>query len=247
MVYVDKLLENGELQKAENGYLILNQSTSSMPSITNYRERRAKQRQSPRDEVHNTQHEIISSYLSSSHPRPLKGNWHTGFALDFHSSYKGADWNRSGIGDLVYRLKYEMDSSVLPTLVEHTRKLFDAHPEMKQFDILLPVPSSTQREFDPVHEFCKALSRAFGKAIQTSLVKTRQTQPQKEIHTLPQKRDNVAGAFALNNDITGKSILLVDDLFDSGATLEEITKILLRSKTARVNVLTLTRTIHSDT
>ncbi len=188
----------------------------------------------------------ITTYLSSSHPRPLKGNWHTGFALDFHSSYKGADWNRSGIGDLVYRLKYESDATVLPKLIEHTHKLFVAHPEMSQFDMLLPVPSSTPREFSPVHEFCKALSKAFNKPAHPCIVKMRQTQPQKEMHTLPQKRDNVAGAFAVNGDITGKSILLVDDLFDSGATLEEITKLLLKHKASRVNVLTLTRTIHAD-
>jgi predicted amidophosphoribosyltransferase len=39
----------------------------------------------------------------------------------------------------------------------------------------------------------------------------------------------------------------VDDLFDSGATLEEITHLLLRSGAVRVNVLTLTRSIHTDT
>jgi ATP-dependent DNA helicase RecQ len=66
------------------------------------------------------------------------------------------------------------------------------------------------------------------------------------MQTLPQKRDNVAGAFALNNDITGKRILLIDDLFDSGATLQEITKLLISHKAARVNVLTFTRTIHAD-
>jgi ATP-dependent DNA helicase RecQ len=82
--------------------------------------------------------------------------------------------------------------------------------------------------------------------MQTSLVKTRQTQPQKEMQTLVQKRDNVAGAFAINGDITGKRILIVDDLFDSGATLEEITCLLLKHQAARVNVLTLTRTIHAD-
>ena len=82
--------------------------------------------------------------------------------------------------------------------------------------------------------------------MQTAIVKTRQTHPQKEMKTLPQKRDNVAGAFALNNDITGKRILLVDDLFDSGATLEEITKLLFKHNAARINVITLTRTIHAD-
>jgi hypothetical protein len=188
----------------------------------------------------------IASYLSCSHPRPLTGNWHAGFALDFHSSYSGADWNRSGIGDLTYRLKYQSDSSALPALIEHTRNLFNAHPEMNQFDIILPVPSSTHRDFNPVQEFCKALSSAFNKPMQTSITKTRQTKPQKEMHTPPQKRDNVAGAFAMNNDITGKQILLVDDLFDSGATLEEITRLLLKHKAAHVKVLTFTRTIHAN-
>ncbi len=193
-----------------------------------------------------SQSDSISSFLSSSHPRPIKENWTTGFALDFHSAYKGADWNRSGIGDLVYRFKYESDASVLPKLIEHTRSLFAAQPEMNHFDLIVPVPSSTPRAFSPVHEFCKALSNAVRKPVQPCVVKTRQTKPQKEMRTLPQKRDNVAGAFAVNGDITGKRILLVDDLFDSGATLEEITKILLRSKAARVNALTLTRTIHAD-
>jgi predicted amidophosphoribosyltransferase len=39
----------------------------------------------------------------------------------------------------------------------------------------------------------------------------------------------------------------VDDLFDSGATLEEITRVLSQAGAKRVCVLTLTRTIHSDT
>ncbi len=197
-------------------------------------------------ELRNTQYDPISSFLSSSHPRPLTGNWHAGFALDFHSSYKGAEWNRSGVGDLVYRLKYQSDSSALPALVEHTRKLFAAHPEINQFDIIVPTPSSSLREFNPVHEFCKALAQAVNKPMQACVIKTRQTKPQKEMQTLPQKRDNVAGAFAVNNDINGKRILLVDDLFDSGATLEEITKVILKHKTSRVNALTFTKTIHAD-
>ena len=188
----------------------------------------------------------IDSYLSSSHPRPLIGNWHLGFALDFHSSFTGAEWNRSGVGDLAYRLKYHSDSSTLPALVVHTRKLFEAHPEMGQYDLILPVPSSEQREFNPVREFCEALSRAFKKPAQPFIIKTRQTKPQKEMQTLSQKRANVTGAFTLKGEVSGKRLLVVDDLFDSGATLDEITRLLLQSGATSVNVLTLTRTIHSD-
>ena len=74
----------------------------------------------------------------------------------------------------------------------------------------------------------------------------RPTQPQKEMHTPPQKRANVAGAFAVRQNVRGTRVLVVDDLYDSGATLEEITRVLRAAGAASVCVLTLTKTIHSD-
>jgi ATP-dependent DNA helicase RecQ len=188
----------------------------------------------------------VAAYISAFRPRVINGNWQAGFSLDFHSGYTGPNWNRSAIGDLVYRLKYQADPSVLPALIGFTCQLFAMHPELNTFDTIIPVPSSIPRTFQPVHAFCNALAQTCSKQLQTCVVKTRQTKPQKEMRTLSQKRQNVAGTFALNSDITGKKILLIDDLYDSGATLEEITQLLLRHRAARVNVLTLTRTIHSD-
>jgi len=188
----------------------------------------------------------VAAFLSSPHPRPLKGIWQFGFALDFHSSFRGADWNRSVIGDLVYRLKYEDDRSALPLLVQHTLALFDAQPQMTEFDVIVPVPPSTPRPFQPLEAYCQALAQAVGKAVKNCLVKTRPTRPQKEMSTLAQKRANVAGAFTVQGEVTGERILLVDDLYDSGATLEEITRLLLRHGARQVNVLTWTRTIHVD-
>jgi len=180
------------------------------------------------------------------HPRPLTGSWQTGWALDFHSRISGSDWSRSGVGDLTYRLKYESDTTVLPALIQQTLNLFHAHPEMKQADVILPVPSSTERKVNPVHVFCEALAGKINVPMQTLVAKTRQIQPQKEMKTLAQKRANVAGAFGVRGEIKGRRVLLVDDLFDSGATLNEISRVLQQNGAARVNVLTLTRTIHSD-
>jgi len=64
--------------------------------------------------------------------------------------------------------------------------------------------------------------------------------------SLAQKRANVAGAFALKDDVRGKRIVLIDDLYDSGATLEEAAKVLSRGGMSGIVVLTLTRTIHRD-
>jgi ATP-dependent DNA helicase RecQ len=166
--------------------------------------------------------------------------------LGFHSRISGSDWSRSGVGDLTYRLKYESDTTVLPALIQQTLDLFQSHPELGRVDVLIPVPSSTERKVDPVRAYCNALAGKMGLQVLSVVIKTRQTQPQKEMKTLAQKRANVAGAFAICSEVKGKRILLVDDLFDSGATLDEISRVLQQNGAARVNVLTLTRTIHSD-
>ena len=188
----------------------------------------------------------VSLFLSHPHPRKLPGPWHAGWALSFHSQFSGADWSRSGTGDLAYRLKYQEDLSVLPALVEQAAELITQHPELARVDAVIPVPPSKQRLNDPVSSFAKALAQHLGLSYSPVLIKSRQTDPQKEMHTLAQKHKNVAGAFALKSSIKGNRLLLVDDLFDSGATLEEIFRLLQRAGASDVYVLTLTRTIHSN-
>ena len=94
--------------------------------------------------------------------------------------------------------------------------------------------------------FAEALAERIGWGYLPAVVKSRQTSPQKEMHTLAQKRANVSGAFALQSAVKGQRLLVVDDLFDSGATLEEIYRLLRRAGAARICVLTLTRSIHSE-
>ncbi len=197
----------------------------------------------PPDSPSSTQ---VASFLKQPHPRLLSGPWDTGWALDFHSRYDGGDWNRSVTGQLTYRLKYANDLSVLSRLAEMALALIAKQPALAQVDAVLPVPPSLERAVDPVRSFSAALARRLNLPVQTVLVKTRQTQAQKELKTLAQKRANVAGAFGLQGDVRGRRILVIDDLFDSGATLEEVTRMLKSHGAIQVNVLTLTRTIHSD-
>jgi ATP-dependent DNA helicase RecQ len=83
---------------------------------------------------------------------------------------------------------------------------------------------------------------------ETALIKARATEPQKEKVNLAQKTDNVAGAFRIADAdaVRGKRVLLLDDLYDSGATLNEATRALLAAGAREVCVLTVTKTIHSD-
>ena len=221
---VDGLIKQGRLGKDEHGKVILRSPT-------------APQKQEVND---------IADFLSRSHPRALRGPWQAGWSLGFHSAFSGADWSRSPVGDLAYRLKYGGDQAALPLLVEQALALCREHPELARVDALVPVPPSEARPFEPVKALAEGLGQGLKKPVWPVLVKTRRTSPQKEMHTLAQKRANVAGAFAVQGDVRGKRLLILDDLYDSGATLEEASRVLLRAGAAHLCVLTLTSTIHQD-
>jgi ATP-dependent DNA helicase RecQ len=192
----------------------------------------------------------IAAFLSRPHPRPLSGPWQAGWALGFHSRFAGADWSRSEVGDLAYRLKYQSDRAALSPLVEQALALCAEHPELADVEAIVPVPPSTLRPYDPVSVLAEELGRRLPRPVRPVLVKTRRTAPQKEMRTLAQKRANVAGAFAVpgarQSEIRGQRLLVLDDLYDSGATLEEVCRVLRQAGAARLYVLTLTRTIHAD-
>ena len=192
----------------------------------------------------------IADFLNRSHPRELRGPWAAGWALDFHSRFSGADWTRSQAGDLAYRYKYEGQQLLVETLADQLSVLVTERPELAQVDAIVPVPPSSPRTFDPVSELSNVLARRLERPVWRALAKTCVTAPQKEMRTLAQKRANVAGAFIVTADclrqVRGKRLLVLDDLYDSGATLEEVTRTLVRAGAEAVRVLTLTRTIHSD-
>jgi ATP-dependent DNA helicase RecQ len=143
-------------------------------------------------------------------------------------------------------LKYQEDFSAIDPLVEKMKRLVCAHPEVAQVDAIIPVPASIQRQKDPVSSLARELASHLNLLFLPVVTKSRKTEQQKQFRTLAQKKANVAGAFRLQTPIRGKRLLVMDDLFDSGATLEEITRLLKQAGAAKVNVLTITRTIHSD-
>lgn len=74
-----------------------------------------------------------------------------------------------------------------------------------------------------------------------ALRRTRRTESQ--LHLSPaQRRENVRGAFAVADDVSGRTVLLVDDVYTTGATAAECTRVLLRAGAAAVRVVTLART-----
>jgi len=75
------------------------------------------------------------------------------------------------------------------------------------------------------------------------LKRIRDTVPQIELRNEKERRRNVKGAFSIapNRSYKNESVLLIDDVFTTGSTSDECTKMLLKSGAYKVQVLTLTR------
>ncbi len=76
------------------------------------------------------------------------------------------------------------------------------------------------------------------------LVRSRETSPQTQLPE-EERRKNVRHAFTVNPErpVQGKTLLLVDDVYTSGATVNECCRTLIRAEAKAVYVLTLARTV----
>ena len=114
-------------------------------------------------------------------------------------------------------------------------------------DVILPVPLHPRRlrwrGFNQALLLGRQLSRAYGiPADPFMLLRVKETPPQTQLNE-EERRRNVRGAFALAADRSaeGKNILLVDDVYTSGATVNECSRALRRAGASNVYVLTLAR------
>ena len=114
-------------------------------------------------------------------------------------------------------------------------------------DFVVPVPLHTKRlrhrGFNQALLLAYTMSEVHHIPLSyDNLFRTRPTRPQVELSGVERVK-NVAGAFCLKRpqEVTGKRVLLVDDVFTTGATMNECASVLKASGAASVIALTLAR------
>jgi predicted amidophosphoribosyltransferase len=185
-------------------------------------------------------------------PKVIEGKWRRGYALDIHtisSTLAGHDAQgrpkfntvRSPIGELVNRLKYAGDRSAAPDIVAAAVKFLS--PRRANVDVIVPVPWSTRRSVQPVDVIADGIGAGLHIPVVRCVSKTRATSAVKGIS--PELRAQALnGVYSVTAAlVAGKRVLLIDDVFDSGATMNAITSVLLDdAKVATVYALTMTWT-----
>jgi len=188
-------------------------------------------------------------------PSRLPGDWDAGYALDVHtlrSEFLGHneygeeeyDTRRSAVGELLYRLKYRGDRSVVRVLAEAAAGFVLGRNWPVDVLVMVP-PTRTERRFQPVRLLARETGSLLKKSVYPNcVVKVQATPELKTVRDFAERLRLLEGAYAVStHGIRDRSVLLIDDLYRSGATLAAVTQALrARGEVKRVYVLTFTRT-----
>ncbi len=155
------------------------------------------------------------------------------------SSYYGI----TNVGATIHRCKYENGGDFPSHLLKQTLRAFRHKFSDEKFDLILYVPPTESG--DLVKNFAEKISYVLKIPISHKLSKSVATKPQKIFQNFLLKRDNVKNVFLYQdiNDIRGKSILLLDDIYDSGATLKEIGRYLTTLGALKIAPLVIAKTV----
>lgn len=191
--------------------------------------------------------------MTKVRPRKISGAWREGFTLDLHtlsSTFIGHDeyghprfdTERSEIGELLYRLKNRSDQSVVAEIADTAVKFLKSwNPGV---DIIVPVPPSRNRAQQPVFLLADALgSRIEIPVKRDGVERTRDVPELKNVYDFKERLRLLDGAHtAKTRVISGKKVLLFDDLYRSGATMSAVTRALYDAGAKDVFAFTITRT-----
>lgn len=158
------------------------------------------------------------------------------------ASYYGV----SEVGNAIHHCKYEQGGDYPDNLLKLTLKAFRKTFGNQKFDLILYVPPT--KSGDLVRNFAVKISNVLGIPVSHDLVKKRTTREQKVFQNSLLKRENVSEAFVFLSpeELNGKTVLLIDDIFDSGATIGEIGKLLTEAGAEAVAPLVIAKTVGGD-
>lgn len=151
--------------------------------------------------------------------------------------------------EAVHRLKYGRHTSLSRPLGAFLRETFFRFWDLNTVDLLVPVPLHLkrlrQRGFNQAYLLIRRWAKHDGIPFDgLTLLRNRWTEPQTALSRKERKK-NIKGAFLIKyrERIKGKKIVLVDDVYTTGSTVNECARVLMKAGAELVDVLTLARAV----
>jgi ComF family protein len=171
--------------------------------------------------------------------------------------YFALDYQNSLIKKLIQKFKYEpfvkdLREPLSFLIIDHFQLMdnpppfFGVGPNFADF-LLVPVPLEKKklkwRGFNQAEELAKEFSSFLQiPLISDCLIKIKETLPQAELSG-KEREENIKGVFMIRNQkkVLGKKILLVDDVYTTGATMEECARVLGKAGAKEIIGLVIAR------
>ncbi|MBW2109643.1 MAG: ComF family protein [Deltaproteobacteria bacterium] len=151
--------------------------------------------------------------------------------------------------EAIHRFKYGGKLSLARPLSSLMRRTFETFWEKESVDMVVPVPLHRRRlrkrGFNQAYLLGSGVTGKNGIVLDgRALYRRRKTEPQTGL-SREQRQKNIRRAFAVRwpERVQDRKILLVDDVFTTGATADACAQVLMEAGAARVDVLTLARTV----
>ncbi|MBK7901989.1 MAG: ComF family protein [Proteobacteria bacterium] len=184
----------------------------------------------------------------------IRGTWNLGYSLDKHTlsstpigpneyGHMQFDTIRPPAGEALYQLKYRYDFSQVPIIANQLATSLAGR--YQGISLVIPMPPSKLRNRQPVVEIAREFARIIGvQCHEDLLIKTTVTPAMKDTASRDEKVSALLNAFVVNDVLEDRphNVLIVDDLYDTGSSLEAATQV-LRSypKVDQIFVATVTR------
>jgi competence protein ComFC len=163
--------------------------------------------------------------------------------VDFGFESARAPLRYEGVGkEIVHALKYRGYKKIVPRLA--TPLLLQIIGDGR-FDAVVPVPLHRsrlrKRGFNQAELLARSVAAEINAPLSDTLKVVRSTRDQVEL-SAAQRRANVAGAYRAGAPLRGQ-VLLIDDVFTTGATMSACASTLMRAGAQEVHALSLCRTV----
>ncbi len=156
--------------------------------------------------------------------------------------------------ELIHTFKYNGFDYLSWELAKLLFSVWQENPDLKNCDRIIPVPlhntNLRERGYNQSQLLAKDLLRHIQEfelkknlqLLENELVRSKNTTSQTHL-TKEQRYENIKGAFRLNHppSIHEKTVLLIDDVYTTGATLQASREVLLENGARKVLALTLAR------
>lgn len=158
------------------------------------------------------------------------------------------NYNDPVLQNLIHYFKYKKFENLAPILNEMLVKYLKLiNLKLKNF-VVVPIPLHPGRErergFNQAKLLAEAAARHFNLPLADGLERIKNNKPQAKLKDFEKRTKNISGCFKIKNPdfIKGKNIVLIDDVFTSGATMDEAARILKKNSAGKIIALALAKT-----